>query len=141
MSTFVPFKAIRPQTKYVKAVASRPYDVLSANEASEESQGNPLSFYHVIKPEIDFPSDVDPYAPEIYQRGKENFDHLVAQGVITQDDQASFYVYRLNMNGHEQTGLVGCCSIDEYFNNVIRKHEHSRRGSAILNWGTAKTSS
>lgn len=126
MSTFVPFKAIRPRKKYVKQVASRPYDVLSAEEAAEESKGNPLSFYHVIKPEIDFSSEIDPYDQQIYVRGKQNFDQLAEQGVMLQDHLASFYVYRLNMEDHEQTGLVGCCSIDEYFDNVIKKHEYTR---------------
>ncbi|MCB0687472.1 MAG: DUF1015 domain-containing protein [Saprospiraceae bacterium] len=126
MSTFVPFKAIRPLPKFVKSVASRPYDVLNAKEALEEAEDNPLSFYHVIKPEIDFPIDADPYAPEIYQKGKENFDRLVERGIMVEDAEPSFYVYRLNMGDHEQTGLVGCCSIDEYFNNIIKKHELTR---------------
>ena len=127
MSTFVPFKAFRPQEKYVRQVASRPYDVLSADEAAEEAQGNPLSYYHVIKPEIDFPSDIDPYDNQIYLKGRENFKQLVDQEVMLQDHLDSYYIYRLNLDDHEQTGLVGCCSIvDEYFENVIKKHEHTR---------------
>lgn len=126
MSKFIPFKAYRPVKDKAKAVASRPYDVLNREEALEESDGNPLSFYHVIKPEIDFPQEHDHYAPEIYQKGKDNFDRLVEQGVIAQDAAAQFYVYQLNMNGHEQTGLVGCCAIEDYFNNVIKKHELTR---------------
>lgn len=126
MSKFIPFKAYRPVKDKAKTVASRPYDVLNREEALEECDGNPLSFYHVIKPEIDFPQEHDHYAPEIYQKGKENFDRLVEQGVIAQDAAAQFYVYQLNMNGHEQTGLVGCCAIEDYFNNVIKKHELTR---------------
>ncbi len=126
MSKFVPFKAYRPTKESVKAVASKPYDVLNEKEARAESEGNPISFYHVIKPEIDFPEDSDHYAPEVYQKGKENFDQLVRKGIMAQDNTACFYVYQLNMNGHEQTGLVGCCSIDDYFNNVIKKHELTR---------------
>ncbi len=126
MSIFVPFKAFRPTKETVKDVASKPYDVLNEKEAKTESLGNPISFYHIIKPEIDFSGDFDHYAPEVYQKGKENFDKLVSKGIMAQDKNACFYVYQLNMNGHEQTGLVGCCSIDDYFNNVIKKHELTR---------------
>ncbi len=126
MSKFIPFKAYRPVKDKAKAVASRPYDVLNREEALDECDGNPLSFYHVIKPEIDFPQEHDHYASEIYQKGKDNFDQLVKLGVIAQDAAAQFYVYQLNMNGHEQTGLVGCCAIEDYFNNVIKKHELTR---------------
>ncbi|MCF8244702.1 MAG: DUF1015 family protein [Saprospiraceae bacterium] len=126
MSIFIPFRAYRPTQKNAKAVASRPYDVLNREEALVECEGNPLSFYHVIKPEIDFPESHDHYATEVYQKGKENFDHLVKDGVIVQDKEAQFYVYQLNMNGHEQTGLVGCCAIEDYFNNIIKKHELTR---------------
>ncbi|MBK9014485.1 MAG: DUF1015 domain-containing protein [Saprospiraceae bacterium] len=126
MSTFIPFKAYRPTKDNAKAVASRPYDVLNREEALEECEGNPLSFYHVIKPEIDFPESHDHYAPEIYRKGKENFDRLVKDGIIVQDPAPQFYVYLLNMNGHEQTGLVGCCAIEDYFNNIIKKHELTR---------------
>ena len=126
MSVFVPFKAYRPIQEKAKEVACRPYDVLNEKEARKECEGNPVSFYHVIKPEIDFPDDHDHYAPEIYQKGKENFDALVSNGTMVQDENPSFYVYQLNMDWHEQTGLVGCCSIDDYFNNVIKKHELTR---------------
>lgn len=126
MSTFVPFKAFRPIKEKAKNVASKPYDVLNKEEAKQESEGNPISFYHVIKPEINFPDDYDNYAPEVYKKGKQNFDKLVEDGVMTQDNAEYFYVYQLNLNGHEQTGLVGCCAIDDYFNNVIKKHELTR---------------
>ncbi|HFA47808.1 MAG TPA: DUF1015 domain-containing protein [Bacteroidetes bacterium] len=126
MSTFVPFKAFRPVREKAKDVACRPYDVLDEKEARKECEGNPLSFYHVIKPEIDFPDGHDHYAPEIYQKGKENFDKLVKSNVLFQDAEASFYVYQLNMDGHKQTSLVGCCAIDDYFNGVIKKHEKTR---------------
>lgn len=126
MSTFVPFRAFRPTKTAVQAVASKPYDVLNEKEAKIESEGNPISFYRVIKPEIDFAEDFNNYAPEVYLKGKENFDNLVEEGVIAQEEKDCFYVYQLNMNGHEQTGLVGCCAIDDYFNNVIKKHELTR---------------
>lgn len=126
MSVFVPFKAFRPTKETVAAVASKPYDVLDDKEARAESAGNPYSFYHVIKPEINFSEDSDHYAPEVYQKGKENFDKLVQKGIMAQDPTDCFYVYQLEMNRHTQTGLVGCCSIDDYFKNTIKKHELTR---------------
>ncbi|MCC6723139.1 MAG: DUF1015 domain-containing protein [Saprospiraceae bacterium] len=126
MSTFIPFRAFRPVASKAKAVASRPYDVLNREEALDEADGNPLSFYHVIKPEIDFPQEHDHYAPEIYQKGKSNFDKLVSDGVIFREENAQFYAYQIQMGDHVQTGLVGCCAIADYFNNIIKKHELTR---------------
>lgn len=110
----------------VKQVASRPYDVLSAEEAREEASGNDLSFYHVIKPEMDFPHGHDHYAREVYESGKSAFDKLVEKGVMSRDAQPCMYLYRLVMNGHIQHGLVACCAIDDYFNDNIKKHELTR---------------
>jgi len=126
MSVLVPFKAFRPVPAKVKEIASRPYDVLNAKEAREKCEGNPNSFYRVIKPELEFADDADYYAPEVYKKGKENFDKLVDGGLMVQDESENFYAYQIIMNGHKQTGLVGCCSIDDYFNNVIKKHELTR---------------
>lgn len=126
MSIFIPFKAFRPTQEKVIEIASRPYDVLDEKEAREACKNNPNSYYHVIKPEIDFADDFDHYAPEVYKKGKENFDKLVQKGLMVQDNTANYYVYQLIMNGHKQTGLVGCCAIDDYFNNVIKKHELTR---------------
>jgi uncharacterized protein (DUF1015 family) len=126
MSVLVPFKAFRPIEDKVKEIASRPYDVLNAQEAREICKDNPNSFYRVIKPELEFSDDADHYATEVYKKGKENFDRLVDKGLMVQDESENFYAYQIIMNGHEQTGLVGCCSIDDYFNNVIKKHELTR---------------
>ncbi|NQY67288.1 MAG: DUF1015 domain-containing protein [Flavobacteriales bacterium] len=126
MSTFVPFKAIRPTKEKVLDIVSRPYDVLNDVEAKKASEGNPDSFYHVIKPEIDFDLSHDHYAPEVYQKGADNFSQLMKAGAMVRDDEAHFYVYQIIMDGHKQTGIVGCCSIDDYFNNVIKKHELTR---------------
>jgi len=126
MSILVPFKAFRPIEDKVKEIASRPYDVLNAQEAREICKDNPNSFYRVIKPELEFADDADHYAPEVYKKGKENFDRLVDGGLMIQDESENFYAYQIIMNGHKQTGLVGCCSIDDYFNNVIKKHELTR---------------
>lgn len=126
MSIFKPFKAVRPLKEEVKNVACRPYDVLSASEARDEASGNDHSFYHVIKPEIDFDDNVDVYSSAIYEKGRENYNDLKGSGVMTQDSKPSYYVYQLIMDGNTQTGLVGCCGIDDYFNNVIKKHELTR---------------
>ena len=126
MSIFVPFKAFRPTPETVEKVASKPYDVLNAAEAREEAAGNALSFYHVIKPEIDFPDGYDAHTPEVHAKGRENLKHLIDSGVLIQDDQDSFYVYEITMGKHVQTGLVGCSGVDDYFNNIIKKHESTK---------------
>lgn len=126
MSVLVPFKAYRPLKDKVKEIASRPYDVLNAKEAREICKDNPNSFYRVIKPELEFADDADHYTPEVYKKGKDNFDKLVDGGLMVQDGTENYYAYQIIMNGHKQTGLVGCCSIDDYFNNVIKKHELTR---------------
>ncbi len=126
MSVLKPFKAIRPVVEQAAKVASRPYDVLNTQEARDEAEGNAVSFLHVIKPEIDFDDSQNPYAPEIYAKGKSNFDQLVEDGVLVQDEGEFLYVYELTMDGRTQTGLVGCNAIDDYFNNNIKKHELTR---------------
>jgi uncharacterized protein (DUF1015 family) len=126
MSIFVPFKAYRPQQKYAQNIASKPYDVLNAKEAKLEALDNPISFYNVIKPEINFSEDSNYYAPEVYEKGKAVFDDFVSKNILKQDSHESYYVYELTMGDHTQTGLVGCCSIDDYFNNKIKKHELTR---------------
>ncbi len=126
MAILKPFRALRPLPEYVKEVASRPYDVLNTEEAIKEAEGNPISFLHVVKPEIDFPPDFDPYSPEIYERGKENFKHLCNEGIFARDKTENLYLYMLEMNGRQQTGIVGCADSSDYFNNVIKKHELTR---------------
>jgi uncharacterized protein (DUF1015 family) len=120
------FKGFRPVKDKVHQVASRPYDVLNTEEAKSEANGNPYSFLHVVKPEINFPPDQDPYAPEIYKKGKENFDALIEDGIIFQDETDCLYIYRLTMNGKSQSGIVAAAAVDDYFNNVIKKHELTR---------------
>ena len=126
MAVFKPFRAIRPSADHVKAVASRPYDVLNSNEARQEAEGNDLSFLHVVKPEIDLPVDTDPYSDAVYDKGKVNFQDLISRGILNQDPDSSFYIYRLTMDGRSQTGLVGCCFFEEYFDGIIKKHELTR---------------
>ncbi|MFM7822374.1 MAG: DUF1015 family protein, partial [Bacteroidota bacterium] len=126
MAILKPFKGIRPLASDVAHIASKPYDVLNEREARQECEGNPDSFYHVIKPEIDFPDDFDHYAPEIYKKGKENFDRMLHSGLFSKDSKECYYIYRQVMNGRSQDGIVGCAHIDDYFNNVIKKHELTR---------------
>ena len=126
MAILKPFKGIRPIKEFAQKVASKPYDVLDEKEARIECEGNPLSFYHVIKPEIDFPDDHDHYADDVYEKGISNFNKLEADGVFKEDPKEYYYIYAQTMNGRKQYGIVGCASIDDYFNNVIKKHELTR---------------
>ncbi len=126
MAIFKPFKAVRPKREIAKNVASRPYDVLNSAEAKEEASGNPLSFLHVVKPEIDLPESVDPYSKEVYEKGKENYKNFISDNVLVKDGEKSFYIYRLTMDGRSQTGLVGCCFFEEYYAGLIKKHELTR---------------
>ena len=126
MAILKAFKGIRPVADKIKQVASKPYDVLNEKEARDECKGNPNSFYHVIKPEIDFPDDFDNYAPEVYKKGKENFDRMMNEGVFKTDEKECLYIYQQMMNGRKQNGIVGSASIDDYFNDVIKKHELTR---------------
>lgn len=126
MATIKAFRAIRPAEEYATRVASRPYDVMSTEEARQEADENPYSFLHIIRPEINYPAGQDPYAPEVYRKGRENFEILRSAGVLIPDQQDSLYVYRLCMQGRCQTGLVACAAVDDYFNGVIRLHELTR---------------
>lgn len=126
MAIIKPFRGIRPGTEYVTKIASKPYDVLNEKEAREEAKGNPLSFYHVIKPEIDFPDDHDHYSPEIYEHGKNSFQKLYNDGIFSRDEQACYYIYAQCMDNRWQYGIVGAAAIDDYFNDVIKKHELTR---------------
>ena len=126
MAVLKSFKGIRPKKEFVYRIASKPYDVLNEKEARAEAGNNTYSFYHVIKPEIDFPDDFDHYAPEIYKKGKENFDKNVRDGVFFTEKKNCLYIYAQTMNSRRQFGIVGCASVDDYFNNIIRKHELTR---------------
>ena len=126
MATFKPFKALRPKPEFAKDIASRPYDVLNAAEAKDEAEGNNLSFLRVIKPEIELPEEIDPYDQKVYDKGLENLKKLSSKGYLIKEQKASYYVYRLTMEGREQTGIVGCCDYQEYYDGRIKKHELTR---------------
>lgn len=120
------FRGLRPKPELAEKVASRPYDVLNSEEAREEAAGNEYSFLHVCKPEIDLPADTDSYSQEVYDKGRENLQRMISDGIMVMDEKPGMYVYRQIMNGHHQTGLVATSSIDDYFNDVIKKHEFTR---------------
>lgn len=126
MAILKPFKGIRPVQEKARAVASRPYDVLNREEAKAEAKGNPDSFLHVVKPEIDLPDSVDEHAPEVYTKGKSNFDNMVKSGIMSQDEDDCLYIYAQTMNNRTQYGIVGCAAVEDYMNNIIRKHELTR---------------
>jgi uncharacterized protein (DUF1015 family) len=126
MSTIKPFRAIRPKTDLAERVAALPYDVMNSEEARQMVTGNPYSFLHVDKAEIDLSPDIDLYDEKVYQKARENMDNMIAEGTLQQDAQANFYIYRQIMDGRSQTGIVACCSIDEYLDNKIKKHEFTR---------------
>ncbi len=120
------FKGYRPGKEHVKEVASRPYDVLNSEEARVEVEGNPWSFLHVVKPEVDLPEDIDLHSDVVYRKGKENLDRLIAGGYFVQDAEEMLYVYGQTMFGKTQYGIVGCAAVEDYLNGVIRKHELTR---------------
>ena len=126
MATLKPFAALRPKPELAAQICELPYDVMSSDEAREMAAGNPLSFLHVSKPEIDLPPGTDVYAPEVYAKGKENFQKLISQGALKQDLQPAFYLYRQIMSGHSQVGLVAAAGCEEYLANIIKKHEFTR---------------
>jgi uncharacterized protein (DUF1015 family) len=126
MAIIKPFKALRPQAQLAKQVASKPYDVLTSSEAKIETQGNPNSFLHITKSEIDLPESVDIHSDAVYEKAKENLNAFIKRDILFSENKDCFYIYRLKMNDRSQTGLVALSSIDDYENNVIKKHELTR---------------
>jgi uncharacterized protein (DUF1015 family) len=121
-----PFAALRPVPQAASAVAAVPYDVVSTEEARALASGNPLSFLHVSRAEVDLPPGTDPYSDLVYERAAENFRDLRARAPLVEEDAATFYVYRLGMGTHTQTGIAACFSLDDYEHGVIKKHEKTR---------------
>jgi uncharacterized protein (DUF1015 family) len=126
MAIIKPFPALRPNPELAPRICELPYDVMSSDEARQIAAGNPLSFLHVSKPEIDLPPGTDLYSPVVYAKGSENFKGLIAKGALVQDKEAAFYLYRQVMGQHSQVGLVAAASCDEYLGGGIKKHELTR---------------
>jgi len=126
MATLHPFRALRPQPNEAAHIAAVPYDVVNTDEARELAAGNPLSFLHVSRAEIDLPAGTDPHADAVYERAAENFETLKRTALVL-EEQPSVYFYRLRAGAHEQTGIGGCYSLDEYDRDIIKKHERTRR--------------
>lgn len=126
MAVLRPFKAVRPKDEYASEVGALPYDVMNSEEAREMVKDKPYSFLHVDKAEVDLPQGIDIYSAEVYEKAKENLDALSEKGICKQDEKPMLYIYRQIMNGREQTGIVGCTAVDDYINNVIKKHEFTR---------------
>jgi uncharacterized protein (DUF1015 family) len=126
MAIIKPFRALRPHNEYAPQVASRPYDVLNSQEARKEAGDNLLSFLHVTKSEIDLPADIDTHSNQVYLKAKENLEKLIQKSVFFQDEKPCYYIYELAWKGRTQTGLVCVSSVEDYFNDVIKKHEFTR---------------
>ena len=127
MATIKPFKGLRPPQSLVEKVASRPYDVLNSDEARREAEGNDMSLYHIIRPEIDFPIGTDEHDERVYHKAAENFQLWQERGWLVQDKDEHYYIYAQTMNGKTQYGLVVGAYVPDYLNGVIKKHELTRR--------------
>lgn len=126
MAVFRAFKAVRPDPDFAKDVAALPYDVVSREEAENIGRKNPYSFLHVDRAEIDLEPETDLYDASVYEKAKENLEVMEQKGILRQDQQENYYIYELTRKGKVQTGIVGCASIDDYNNNIIKKHELTR---------------
>ncbi len=126
MISIQPFKALRPEAQLAKQVAARPYDVLNSKEARIAAQGNSYSFLHITKSEIDLPEDIDIHSQAVYDKAKENLAAFISRNILFRENKSCYYIYRLIMNGKSQTGLVCGSSVNDYENNLIKKHEFTR---------------
>ncbi len=126
MSKISPFKALRPAAELAARVASKPYDVLNSKEAKSAVENNPYSFLHVTKSEIDLHEDTDVHSAEVYQKAKQNLDALLQRNVLFKESKPCYYIYELVMQGKSQTGIVCLSSVDDYENDIIKKHEYTR---------------
>jgi uncharacterized protein (DUF1015 family) len=140
MAMIQPFKALRPQPQLAKQVASQPYDVLSSTEAKQVAAGNPASFLHVTKSEIDLPESVDIHDAAVYEQAKENITAFIKRDVLFRESKDCYYIYQLIMHGRAQTGLVCVSSVDDYENDIIKKHEFTRPEKELDRINHIKTS-
>jgi uncharacterized protein (DUF1015 family) len=126
MATIKPFRALRPQPALAQQVASKPYDVLNSQEAKKEAAGNHYSFLRITKPEIDLPDGIDVYSSAVYEKARQNLDTFITNGVLFKEEKPCYYIYQLVMEGRSQTGLVCVSAVEDYFTDVIKKHEFTR---------------
>jgi len=126
MSIIRPFKGFRPRKDMVKEVASPPYDVVNTEESRELVKGKPYSFLHVVRSEVDLPEEIDPYDPQVYQKAKENLQKLISDNILVEDSKPSLYLYQQQMGDHKQIGILACAAVEDYMNDVIKKHELTR---------------
>lgn len=126
MTILKSFRAIRPNKGFERKIAALPYDVVNTEEAKEIGDKNPYSFLHIDRAEIDLNKDINPYDQKVYDKARENLNNMINKELFIKEEKPMLYIYSLNMNGNVQTGIVGCLSIDDYMNNVIKKHEHTR---------------
>lgn len=126
MTILKSFRAIRPNKGFECKIAALPYDVVNTDEAREIGDKNPYSFLHIDRAEIDLNKDINPYDLKVYDKARENLNNMINKELFIKEEKSMLYIYSLNMNGNVQTGIVGCLSIDDYMNNVIKKHEHTR---------------
>jgi uncharacterized protein (DUF1015 family) len=126
MAVIKPFNALRPRPEIADKLASRPYDVLNSEEARVEAKDNPVSFLHVTKSEIDLPAGTDTHSTAVYNKAKENLQQFIKEDLLFKEEKPCYYIYQLIMNGRSQTGLVSVSSVDDYFKNIIKKHEFTR---------------
>ncbi len=126
MAILKPFRGYRPPAEIVKDLASRPYDVLNSEEAREEAGDNPYCFLRVVKPEVELPEGVDLYSQQVYDKAKENLGKFIDKGYFVRDEKPSYYVYAQTWNNKTQYGIVGCAGVEDYLNDIIKKHELTR---------------
>ncbi len=126
MAIFKPFRGYRPPKEIVKDLASRPYDVLDSAEAREEAGDNKYSFLRVVKPEVELPEGIDLYSQQVYDKARENFRRFIEQGYLVRDEKPNFYVYAQSWGEKTQYGIVGCAGVEDYMNDIIKKHELTR---------------
>lgn len=126
MAIVRPFKAVRPAREYAEEVISLPYDVMNRKEAAEMAWDKPHSFLHICRSEIDLPQEKDPYVKAVYEKAKQNIEQWLSDKVFIQDEKPMLYIYRQIMDGRAQTGIVGCVSVDDYQDDIIKKHEFTR---------------
>ena len=126
MALVRPFRAIRPNKQFAEKVVSLPYDVMNREEAAAMAKDNPYSFLHISRSEIDLPGQKDPYGPDVYEKAKDNLEQFLDKKIFIEEVKPMFYIYRQKMGDKIQTGLVGCVSVDDYINDIIKKHEYTR---------------